>query len=49
MTRNKLKYLRELFHWRSGTIQIRANGEVVRERIRFTIGPRGEWLAIPVR
>lgn len=48
MNRNKLKYLRELYRWRSGTVSVRANGEVVRERVRFAI-VRGEWVAIPVR
>jgi hypothetical protein len=48
MSRNKLKYLRELYRYASGTIRIRANGEVVKERVRFAI-VRGQWVSIPVR
>lgn len=48
MQKHKTKYLRELYRYASGTLKIRANGEVVKERVRFAI-VRGQWVAIPVR
>lgn len=48
MNKRRTKYLRELFRYASGTVRIRANGEVVKERVRFAI-VRGQWVAIPVR
>jgi hypothetical protein len=48
MNKRRTKYLRELFRWSSGTVKIRANGELVRDRVRFAI-VRGRWVSIPVR